>query len=215
MARHKARLLKNGRNAGSTAFVMLDNYVFDSEAYRRMKVGPRALLWELIRRHNGSNNGSIGLGIREAAARLGVNKDTASGYFRALVDHGFVAPARLGGFNMKDPQSRRASEWRLTWIKTDCMTATKDFMAYTQKSTVRKIRTEGPEKTDSGGKSRPDRPKNPDLSAQFRRPTGPKKPDTYTSSHRRRAFTGPPDRSPCASTWAAIRNAIQTMEVRA
>jgi hypothetical protein len=26
MARHKARLLKNGRNAGSTAFVMLDNY---------------------------------------------------------------------------------------------------------------------------------------------------------------------------------------------
>jgi hypothetical protein len=114
MSRVKPRIRKNGRNAGSTNFVMLDNYIFDCLAYRTMKPGPRALLWELIRLHNGNDNGRIGLGVRNAAQALGVSKDTAAGYFETLMKRGFIAVARSGGFNMKDPQSRRASEWRLT-----------------------------------------------------------------------------------------------------
>jgi hypothetical protein len=119
MSRARPRVLKNGRNAGSTRFVMLDHYIFDCPAYRAMKAGPRALLWELIRLHNGSNNRRIGLGVRSAAHALNVSKDTAAAYFSMLIERGFIAITQLGGFNMKDPQSRRASEWRLTWVGTD------------------------------------------------------------------------------------------------
>lgn len=214
MARRRAKVLKNGRNAGSTGFVMLENYVFDSLAFRTMKVGPRALLLELIRRHNGSNNGSIALGVRAAAQLLDVSKDTASKYFGVLIERGFIAPARLGGFNMKDPQSRRSTEWRLTWIKTSCTAATKDFLVFGKKSAVPKIQSEGPEKLDTNHDSNIDRPKKKDLlsdNPQFR---GPKKPDTYTSSHRRGSFSAQVVRPPCAITWAAIRHTLQPIEPR-
>ena len=141
MARRRSRTFANGRNATSTSFIMLDNWIFDCPAYRRLKPGPRCLLFELIRRFNGSNNGSIGLGVREAAKQLGVNKDTVSGYFQALIQSGFIASMRAGGFNIKDPASRRATEWRLTWMKTDCMPATKEFMKAPEKSAVPNIRT--------------------------------------------------------------------------
>lgn len=159
MAKRKPKLLRNGRNAGSTAFLMLDHYIFDCAACRTMKPGPRALLDELIRRHNGSNNGHIGLGQREAAKCLSVNKDTVPGYFATLIERGFIAPARPGSFNMKNPESRRATEWRLTWIKTDCMAATNDFIAWSrQKSTARKIGTLSAKRCPSVRKTRTYRP---------------------------------------------------------
>lgn len=213
MARRRARLLKNGRNAGSTAFLMLDHYIFDCAAYRTMKPGPRALLDEMIRRHNGSNNGRIGLGQREAAKCLNVNKDTVPAYFATLIERGFIASARSGGFNMKDPESRRSTEWRLTWIKTDCMAATKDFMGWgKEKSTARKIGAVGPENPDTDGLAAPDCPKNPDLSSRFRRPVGPENPCTYTSSHRRGTFSQPAIPSPCAATLKAIRITLPNLE---
>lgn len=215
MARRKARLLKNGRNAGSTAFLMLDHYIFDCAAYRTMKPGPRALLNELIRRHNGSNNGRIGLGQREAAKCLNVNKDTVPGYFLILIERGFIAPARPGGFNMKNPESRRSTEWRLTWIKTDCMAATKDFLALSrEKSTARKIGAVGPENPDTERETGPECPENPDLSTRFRRRIGPENPGTYTSSHRRGVFPGPAMPSSCAVTWKAIRASLHHLEAR-
>ena len=185
MSRAKPRILKNGRNAGSTNFVMLDNYIFDCLAYRTMKPGPRALLWELIRLYNGSNNGRIGLGVRSAAQALGVSKDTAAGYFETLMKRGFIAVARSGGFNMKDPQSRRASEWRLTWATTGCMTATKDFIQFGKKNTIRKTGTVSPKSLDSEGESRANCPEKPDLSTGFRQPVSPENADTCISGHRR------------------------------
>lgn len=215
MAKRKPKLLRNGRNAGSTAFLMLDHYIFDCAACRTMKPGPRALLDELIRRHNGSNNGHIGLGQREAAKCLSVNKDTVPGYFAALIERGFIAPARPGSFNMKNPESRRATEWRLTWIKTDCMAATNDFIAWSrQKSTARKIGTVGPENPDTERETVPECPKNPDLSTRFRRPIGPENPGTYTSSHRRGPFPAPVMPTPCRATWATIRGGLYALEAK-
>lgn len=215
MGRRKARVLKNGRNAGSTAFLMLDHYIFDCAAYRSMRPGPRALLDEMIRRHNGSNNGHIGLGQREAAKCLNVNKDTVPGYFDALIERGFIAPTRPGGFNMKNPESRRSTEWRLTWLKTDYMAATKDFIAWNrQKSTARKIGTVGPENPDTDRQCTPDCPKNPDLSTRFRRPIGPENPGTYTSSHSRGAFPGSAMPIPCRATWRAIRAGLHPLEAK-
>ncbi len=215
MANRRARLHKNGRNAGSSAFLMLNHYIFDCAAYRTMKPGPRALLDELIRRHNGSNNGRIGLGQREAAKCLNVNKDTVPGYFTSLIERGFIAPARPGGFNMKDPASRRSTEWRLTWFSTECMAATKDFIAWgREKSTARKFGATGPENPGTENDSMLDRPKNPDLSTRFRRPVGPENPGTYTSSHRRVPFPNPAMPPPCVATWATIWAGLHTAEAR-
>lgn len=103
--------------------------MFDCAAYRSMKPGPRALLAELIRRYNGRNNGSIVLGIREACQALNMSdKDTVARYFKELSSKGFIACTKAGGFNMKDPASRRASEWRLTWLKCGDDLPTKEFM---------------------------------------------------------------------------------------
>tara|TARA_R110000868_G_scaffold34144_3_gene123441 strand:- start:6630 stop:7211 length:582 start_codon:yes stop_codon:yes gene_type:complete len=185
---------------------MLDNYVFDCVAFRTMKAGPRALLFELIRLHNGTNNGSIGLGARRAAVLLGANKDTANKYFWVLMERGFIAPARPGGFNMKDPESRRSTEWRLTWIKTNCMPATKDFLNFGKKNAVPKIQTTGTENADVSDGDVANRPKKTDLLGKYGQPVGPKNPDTYTSSHRRGSNAGEHDRAVCALAWEAIRN---------
>lgn len=110
---------------------MVPHYIFDCNSFRALKSGPRCLLFEIIRRFNGSNNGSIGLGVREACKALAMtDKGTMSKYFVILQQHGFIAETRPGGFNMKDPQGRRASEWRLTWMPYATTGATKDFLKW-------------------------------------------------------------------------------------
>lgn len=108
---------------------MLSNWIFDCPAYRALHPVSRTLLWELVRRYNGSNNGEIGLGVREAAKACSVKcPDTMSKYFEDLQLKGFIDATRRGGFNMKDPSSRRATEWRLTWIDAPGLRATKRFL---------------------------------------------------------------------------------------
>lgn len=184
--RRKNRLLANGRNATSNAFLMLDNYVFDCPAYRALDAGPRCLLWELVRRFNGNNNGRIGLGVREGAKAINVTKDTASAYFRALSECGFIATSREGGFNMKDPSSRRATEWRLTWHRCNEQPPTKEFMASPKKSAVQTIETLRPKNLDTDRENDPDCPNDQDLSSENHPSAGPDDLDTYTSSHRHR-----------------------------
>lgn len=122
-----------GRSRNGVSFVHLPHYVMDSKAYRQLKCGPRALLIELIRRHNGWNNGSIGLGVRNACKALNMSdKDTVCRYFQLLQGHGLIRVHKRGGFNMKDPSSRRASEWALTWISVGDARPTKDFLDWSK-----------------------------------------------------------------------------------
>jgi hypothetical protein len=130
MSKVRPSLIKKGRNVGSTRFVMRAHYIFDCPAYRTMKPWPRTSLWELIRLHNGSNNGRIGLDVRSAAQTLNMRKDMAAAYFYTLIERfptlierWLIAAARPGGFNMKNPQSHRASGSRLTWVATHCIAA--------------------------------------------------------------------------------------------
>lgn len=58
------------------------------------------------------------------------DKDTIGKYFDELISKGFIACRKAGGFNMKDPESRRASEWRLTWLKHYDELPTKEFMRW-------------------------------------------------------------------------------------
>lgn len=138
--RRRRKPLPNGRSATAKPFVMLPWFVFDSPAYRSLKPGPRALLWELIRKHNGLNNGQIGLGVREACELLSMSdKDTVSRYFKELEEKGLIRTTRHGGFNMKDPRARRATEWALTWERVGTASATKEFQEWT------KLKKYGPE----------------------------------------------------------------------
>lgn len=128
---NRRKPLPNGRSATAKPFVMLPHFVYDSAAYRSLKPGPRALLWELIRRHNGSNNGQIGFGVRAACEAINIaDKDTISRYFAELEVKGLIRAVRLGGFNMKDPTARRATEWALTWERISTASATKDFLEW-------------------------------------------------------------------------------------
>jgi len=129
MARARGRKVDaTGRSAGFVRHVRLDHWIFDCAVYRRLKPGPRALLWELIRRFNGSNNGRIGMGVRAAGTAVGVDPGTVGGYFHKLEAEGFIVATRRGAFNMKAPTDRIATEWRLTWLPSDGQAPTKDFM---------------------------------------------------------------------------------------
>ena len=110
---------------------MLPLHVFDSLAYRFLKPGPRSMLWELIRRYNGLNNGEIVMSARQACEALNIfDKDTALRYLAALQDCGLIKPTKLGGFNIKDPANSRATEWALTWHRLHDQPPTKEFMKW-------------------------------------------------------------------------------------
>ena len=130
-----------GRSTGAQPFVMLPHWAFDCPAYRTLKPGPRALLWELIRRHNGANNGRIGFSQRAMSVAINVaDRETVAGYVRELEARGFIIAQRRGGFSVK-AADRRASEWALTWLHLDDALPTKDFMRWR------------PEKIDGTGKA--------------------------------------------------------------
>jgi hypothetical protein len=166
---------------------MLPNWAFDSEAYRTLKPGPRALLWELIRRHNGANNGRIGFSQRAMSAAINVaDRETVAGYVRELEALGFITAQRRGGFNVK-VADRRATEWALTMFPVGDEPATKDFMHWKP----RKI--DGTEKpAGKDGKTAPDGgndvagrsnvPEIPSLSLRRSANPGTENPSTYTST---------------------------------
>lgn len=83
-------------------FIRLFNSTFDCPAYRALAPNARALLWELIRCHNGRNNGELFLAYRDAEMLMGVANDaTVYRAFQDLVEHGFIASVRPGSFSLK------------------------------------------------------------------------------------------------------------------
>lgn len=120
---------KKGRSKKYARFIMIPHFVFDSLAYRSMKPGPRSLLDVVIRKFNGVNNGQIGLSLRHAAEQLNVSKNTVHNWRNELEEKGFISQTRGSGFNMKDA-TRRAPEWRITWLAALGKPATREFLNY-------------------------------------------------------------------------------------
>lgn len=106
-----SKRLRNGRNDGFDRYVQLPHYLLKTAAWKSLDAVARSLYVELKYRFNGSNNGSIGYGIRQTAADLHVSKSTAARAFRSLAEHGFIIAAKEGKFDRK---SRHSSEWLLT-----------------------------------------------------------------------------------------------------
>jgi hypothetical protein len=113
----------------SGPFVRLDLFMMESAAWRSLTPAARAVYTEVRRRYNGSNNGSIALSVRDAAARCNINKDTAAKAFVTLQERGFIECVTPGGFTRK---VRHATEWRLLNERCDKtgVLPTKAFMRW-------------------------------------------------------------------------------------
>ena len=121
-----------GRRKGrskSLPFVKLEQWVMRCPAWRDLDPVARCLYLEIKIRFNGSNNGSIGFGCREAAEALGVGPDTASRAFKSLEAHGFVQVTTRSTFNQK----RLTREWLLTELpddRSEGAISSRDFMRW-------------------------------------------------------------------------------------
>ena len=151
---------------GTGRFVQLPEWMMATEAWKSLKPGPRALYVELKRRYFGNNNGRIRLSHREAAAALGVGRNTVGGYFETLQDRGFI---KLTGLPYLGPSGiGLASEWALEEYQTeDLKPATKSFTRWTEKQNPR-------------SKTGTPRPKNRDTSPANTPEKGPAVPETVT-----------------------------------
>lgn len=114
--RNTSRPNATGRNP-TTRFVRLDYAIVTSNAYRSLTCNARALLVELVMLSNGSNNGSLYLGVRDAAHRIGLADTTAaSNALYELIDTGFITMTQDGHFRVKASETCRARCWRLNWL---------------------------------------------------------------------------------------------------
>ena len=116
MSRYSARQ-KRMRGIGGRSkrqFMRLYTNVKRSKAYHGLSLYGRALLFELLDRYNGINNGMIGLGVREAAYELRCGRTTINRAMREIDDAGLAMPMTVG-----DLRGKRATEWRLTFLRCD------------------------------------------------------------------------------------------------
>ena len=107
--------------------VRLYRWLLDSPAYLSLSCPARAVLIEIARAYDGSNNGRIGLSIRLASKRCRIARGTSMRAFGELQERGFIECMTKGGFSRKSPH---ASEWRLTFWPCDGDLPTKDFMSW-------------------------------------------------------------------------------------
>ncbi len=99
-----------GRSRKGNRFVMLEHWLLDTAAYKKLSGSAVKVLLEVYRRYNGSNNGDIGMSERECAHATGLSRETVRKALRDLVELGFVQTTRRGGFDYK----RHATTWALT-----------------------------------------------------------------------------------------------------
>ena len=110
---------KRGGHQKGPPFIQIFRWVTASAAWQVLKPTERVLYLELRSRFNGHNNGSIGLGCREAAEAMNVGRDTANQAFGRLIDLGFIVPVVVGHLNGGKSNGRRATEWLLTELPDD------------------------------------------------------------------------------------------------
>ena len=110
----KQRRMRGFGGRSKRRFLQLYTNVKRSTAFHGLSSYSRSLLFELIDRYNGCNNGLIGLGVREAAYELGCCNGTISNAMRELDDVGLARPTKVGAW-----RGKRATEWRLMWLRCD------------------------------------------------------------------------------------------------
>lgn len=125
MAKH----YKRHKRSQTAKFVMIERWVQNTEAWRALKPGPRALYIELKSFFNGRNNGDLFLSHRDAAKALNVSKNTIGGYYSELVEKGFIKSTQLA--HLGSEGKGEAAHWALTELPLYGRDATKDFARWT------------------------------------------------------------------------------------
>jgi hypothetical protein len=117
MSRKRKRKGRDPRRDFCDRFARLPHRLLRSNAYRSLSPNERALLVELVMLHNGENNGSLYLGVRDAAHRMGIaDLSAARAAFDNLISLGFIELTQAAYFSVKASKASRARCWRLTWL---------------------------------------------------------------------------------------------------
>lgn len=124
------RVNQTGRRKSELKFVMIDEYVLASAAYRNLGVYSRALHVQIKRRHNGSNNGSIHMSLQDAARLCNCSEKPMRAAFVELQEKGFIKIVTKGAFSRKSPH---ATEYELTECSLGKEKPNKDFMQWKAK----------------------------------------------------------------------------------
>jgi len=136
MAKHNRKERKRDKR-----FVKIDYYILKTDAWSELR--PReVMVWLLLcQRHNGANNGKIGLSIRDAAKYGKMATSSASNAIKKLIKLGFIKKTREGSFSQKQ---NYASEFALTHVKVGDTLPTKEFARWkSEKKTVPKQEQRG------------------------------------------------------------------------
>lgn len=120
----RKKLYENYKHEGG--FIGLPKRVFESPAYRSLKLSARCLLDELQFLYRPQRNGRIGFSVSKAAERLNLTEKTVSAAFRELEKHGFIERSLEG-----DYRKGIAREWRLTYEPCQGREPTDDWKAWT------------------------------------------------------------------------------------
>ena len=137
MGRYNDRIRAlNGNKRGKRKFLRLFTNVKRSVNYHGLSNYARCLLYELIDRYTGINNGFIGLGTREASYELGCSQGTIVNAMRELDDADLARPTKLGS-----RLGKKATEWRLTFLRCD-KTGELPVNEWTQRPTYHEVSQE-------------------------------------------------------------------------
>ena len=102
-------LKQKGRASGR--FAMIPFAILDSDAFRSLSADAVYVYLRILRRHNGSNNGYIPFGSREAAIECNMSKMTAQRAFKQLEEVGLIECIVPSSFNSR---KKLAREWAFT-----------------------------------------------------------------------------------------------------
>jgi hypothetical protein len=110
----KQRRMRGIGGRSKRKFLRLFTNVKRSKAYHGLSRWARCLLFELLDRYTGINNGMIGLGVREAQYELGCSHGSVCNAMRELDDAGLARPTKVGSY-----LGKKATEWRLMFLRCD------------------------------------------------------------------------------------------------
>lgn len=100
----------------------LDHSMLGSHAYRALPSTAKCVLIEMMRRYNGSNNGTIAFGGK-TGAYIGFSDDVTERALTAIECAGFAVQTRPAS-----PRRGQERRWRLTMYRADGARPTNDFL---------------------------------------------------------------------------------------
>ena len=126
-------LKQKGRASGR--FAMIPFAILDSDAFRSLSADAVYVYLRILRRHNGSNNGYIPFGCREAAIECNMGKMTAQRAFKQLEEVGLIECIVPSSFNSR---KKLAREWAFTHLGIGDQPASRKWRNYKIKPSTKK-----------------------------------------------------------------------------